>query len=534
MSSHKNIGLFWGPEFLSIAETQRDQLTFAGAIPRQSPEFLEQSQSPKSIAESESLHLIAALQRLIRDKQISNQKVHLSIPVRDIIFRSFTLPSMNPSEIENAVMFEAPRYIPFKMDELFFSYHTIPFTDKDSKKIQILFIAIRKNTLDRYCKVLEDAGLQVLSAEPSAISLLRILAIKKLLKPLQTIAIIQIREIYGSILIADGQVPQFIRDFNLFSSNTDVADRDLKIMLGRLLNEIRLSLEFYSRQAKTIGRERPIDQIFIFAPENSREISQAIKTDLGFESISIDINNLFPYDNELHQNLANAIGTSFSGSLSLNFDLNLAKSRKGKVSRSASGMSVQDVLTQPPNYKLTALIAAICAGLIGLSLVGAGLQTFPQEKRLADLRTFEQKYKSLTKDQIAESIADNVNKINSFSALRFHSDIHAHLEAVSQSMIEGVWLTDLDITPFESKRMTNSNDTETNSSLMIKITGYSYHALLNQQITLIENFLGKLKKNAFLAKHQRSIILGQVKKEEQEGFPVTYFQISIETDGAHD
>ena len=536
MSANKNIGIFWGPEFLSIAETQRDQLIFAGAIPRQSLELLGQPQGAKETAESENLHLVAALQRLIRDKQISKQKVHLSIPVRDIIFRSFTLPAMNPSEIENAVMFEAPRYIPFKMDELFFSYHAVPFTDKDTKKIQILFIAIRKNTLERYCKVIEDAGLQILSAEPSALSLLRILAIKKLLKPSPTIAIIQIREIYGSILIADGQVPQFIRDFNLFSSNTDLADRDFKAMLGRLLNEIRLSLEFYSRQAKMIGREKPIDQIFVFAPENSREISQGIKTDLGFETVSIDINNLFPYDNELHQNLANAIGTSFAGALSLNFDLNLAKSRRGKVSRSASSMSVQDLLNQPPNYKLTTMIAAICAGLVGLSVVGTGLQAFPQEKRLSELRAFEQKYKALTADQLNQSINDIAKKMNNCAQLKFNSNISSFVENISQSLIDGVWLTDFSIVSDELKQNTRSQSAEGKIEpvLIIKISGYSYHALLNQQITLVENFFGRLKKNAFLTKHRRTINLGQVKKEEYEGFPVTYFQISIEMDNIND
>ncbi len=533
MSSNKNIGIFWGSEFLSIVETQRDQLTFAGAIPRQSPELLEQPKNAKEATEAENLHLVSALQRLARDKQINKNKVHLSIPVRDIIFRSFTLPAMSAAEIENAVIFEAPRYIPFKMDELFFSYHAIPFTDKDIKKIQILFIAIRKNTLDHYCKTLEDAGLQIISAEPSALSLLRVLAIKKLLKPSPTIAIIQIREIYGSILIADGQIPQFIRDFNLFSSNTAATDRDFKSMISRLLNEIRLSLEFYARQAKTAGHEKPINQIFVFAPDNSREISQAIKTDLGFEALSIDINNLFPYDNELHQNLANAIGASFSGSLSLGCDLNLAKSRKGKTSHSISSISVQDVLTQPPNYKLTTMVAFACAGIITLSFLGAGLQAFPQEKRLAELRTFEQKYKGQSTEQISQSIADLAKKINDCSKLKFHTNISMYIENISRSMFDGVWLTELGISSRDSQK-TSSAQSQAESVMVIKLTGYSYHQLLNQQITLIEKFLEGLKKNAFLAKHSRSVNLSQVKKEEREGFPVTSFQISIETDNAND
>lgn len=533
MSSNKNIGIFWGSEFLSIVETQRDQLTFAGAIPRQSPELLEQPKNAKEAAETESLHLVSALQRLVRDKQINKHKVHLSIPVKDIIFRSFTLPVMNAAEIENAVIFEAPRYIPFKMDELFFSYHAIPFIDRDIKKIQILFIAIRKNTLDHYCKTLEDAGLQIVSAEPSALSLLRILTIKKLLKPSPAVAIIQIREIYGSILIADGQVPQFIRDFNLFSSNTAAVDRDFKSMVGRLLNEIRLSLEFYARQAKNTGREKPISQIFVFAPENSREISQAIKTDLGFETLSIDINNLFPYDNELHQNLANAIGASFSGPLSLNCDLNLAKSRRGKTSHSVSSISFQDILTQPPNYKLTTMIAFACAGIVTLSFLGVGLQAFPQEKRLVELRAFEQKYKGQSTEQLSQLIADTTKKMNDCSRLKFRTNISTYIENISQSMLDGVWLTELNISTRDPQKNIQAQQQE-GSTIAIKLAGYSYHQLLNQQIALIEKFLEGLKKDAFLAKHYKSINLAQVKKEEREGFPVTSFQISIEMDNTND
>ncbi|MCX5681766.1 MAG: pilus assembly protein PilM, partial [Candidatus Omnitrophica bacterium] len=307
MSMKKQIGIFWGPESLSLAETQRDQLIFAATIPRQIPTSSEPSTGLQNVTAPENIHLTAAVQRLIRELKINKPNVHLAIPMRDIIFRTFSLPVMNPQEIENAVMFEAPRYIPFKLNELFYTYHAVAFTEKDVKKNQILFLAIRRDTFDQYIKTLEDAELEVSFAEPSVLALLRILAIKKLAKSNQTIALVQASDTQGVVMIANHQIPQFIRDFNLFKTiASSPSEPELKSLTERILNEVRISLEFYARQNKAAHPENRIEQIYVFASQNASEIAQGLRTDLGIKATFLDINDIFPYENSLPPDMANA------------------------------------------------------------------------------------------------------------------------------------------------------------------------------------------------------------------------------------
>jgi hypothetical protein len=56
MASKKQIGIFWGSEFLSVAEMQRDQVIFSAAIPRQLTEGLKSSMTPEGMAASEATH----------------------------------------------------------------------------------------------------------------------------------------------------------------------------------------------------------------------------------------------------------------------------------------------------------------------------------------------------------------------------------------------------------------------------------------------------------------------------------------------
>ncbi|MFA6378756.1 MAG: pilus assembly protein PilM [Candidatus Omnitrophota bacterium] len=536
MASKKQLGIFWGLEFLSIAEMQRDQLSFSAVIPRQIIENLNQPAKNDLPVSPENIHLTAAIQRLLRDQDIQNPKIRLSIPVRDVIFRSFVLPMMSPAETENAIIFEAPRYIPFKLDKIFYNYHAISFTDGNVKKNQILFLAIERDKLDQYSKIIEEAGAELLSAEPAIIGLLRILQAKKLLTLNQTIAIIQANDANGSLMIADQQLPQFIRDFNFFSSSTNSSEKDFRSTLTRLINEIRISLDFYNRQAKTTHQQNQVKQIYVFASQNSREISQGLQDDLGIETIPLEINDLFPYENQLHPNMANAIGASLADSISLGFDLDLAKSRKTTHS-SKPGVGVESFLAQAPNYKITAAIAGICFLIIGASFGITHLQNAPQQKRLAELTAIDKKYAKNSSVDLSKSAENIKAKIATYQKLYLKSHMTTYLKNISQSLVDGIWLKDLEIINKDAalSQGYNQQENETKEArVQFTITGYSYSEQLNQQISFIEGFLKKIKLNSFFKKHAKKIELTQVKKDELDGFPITFFQISMETDETND
>lgn len=533
MASKRQFGIFWGPEFLSVAETQRNELIFSAIIPRQiKNNTLADSSKPTDT--QENIQLTASLQRLIREQNISRPQVRLSVPTRDVIFRSFALPAMTQAETDNAVIFEAPRYTPFKLEELFYTYHVVPFVDNGVKKNQVLFLAIRQDKLNQYCKVVEDAQIEVLSVEPSVIGLLRILQLKKLVTANETIAVVQVLDTHGTITVVNQQAPYLIRDFNIFPTGADGEEHDYRSMLVRLANEIRISFEFYSRQIKASQDENKIRKIYLFANQNARETTQGLQDDLGIETIPIEINEIFSYQNELHPNMANAIGASLAESTDLAFDLNLATPRMNKRTPGHSQTGFGHLVKEAPDYKTTAIIAGVCFLIIGAAFGLAQWQSLPQQKRLSDLKSFNQKYESMSLETIKKSSDDILSKISTYEKLCFQSYMSTYLENISRSLLNGIWLTNLEIAYIEptdaSQNQNKQKGQDGKPTIKFVLNGYSYNEDLNQQITLIEEFLAQLKGNVFFKKHAKEVILKQVKKEEMSNFPVTFFQILIETD----
>ncbi len=524
MASKKQIGIFWGSEFLSVAEMQRDQLIFSAAIPRQIPDNLNPPLSAEGMAISEDVHLTAAILRLIKDRNIDKPKMRLSIPVRDIIFRSFTIPFMSPLETENAIAFEAPRYMPFKLDELFYAFHAIPFMEKDIKKNQILFLAIRQDKLDQYCKIIEDANAEILSVEPSILSLLRILHVKKLSNATQTIAIVQIIEGQGSIMVVNQQIPHLIRNFNLLTANSDGSEQDFRSIVANLASEIRNSIEFYNRQPKAANPSSQVTHIYLFTDQNAKETSQGINDELGIAATSLNLNNLFRYENELHSNMANAIGISLTDTTPSSFNLDLAKSRKLKHSK-VSDSGTKSFLTQTPNYKTTIIVAWICLSLGGGLYGITRSQALPLEKKFSEFKTFVQKYQNASKPDLEKMIVDVEAKTTDYKKLRLESHMTLYLKNISDALLDGAWLSNLNI-GYGNPQETGRREIK----VYVNLQGYSYDEKLNRQISLIEEFLERLRSNAFFKKYSKKIELTQVKKETLGGFPVTFFEIIIETD----
>lgn len=536
MTAKKQIGIFWGKDFLSVAEEQAGKLIFVAAIPRKNPEKNEPFSTPDNVTNSENLYLTAAIQRFVRNQKITKPIACLAIPSLDIIFRSFTLPAMDQEEIENAIIFEAPRYIPFKLNDLFFTYHTVPFTEHDIRKNRILFLAIRKDTLGQYCKIFEDADIEIRSAEPSLLALLRILSAKKLTKTNRPIAVVQIAEGQGSIMIVDQQIPQFIRDFNLMAPLADTSIPDFKLLAGRIASEIRMSLDFYSRQIQKTGRENKIEQICLWGSPDIKDTVLGIKNETGIDTQFFDINGIFPYENQLHPDMANAIGAGLMEHIPISEEFNLARARRLDLKK-ASSKNLQGFLSRSPDYRLTTLVAVICTLIFSGLFAKIFFQVLPQEKKITDLKISDQKYQNASTDVLRQSAADLAKKIDAYRDVRFKSIVASYLENISQSLIDGVWLQDLDIkpsAPFLAVDTEASKTKKEKKEVLFSFTGYAYDEQLDRQIVLVEKFLQNLKENSFFTKYSAKIELVSVKKETMQDFSVTRFQIKMELNEIRD
>ena len=171
----KHLGIFWGSHSVSVVETEnqlpRQFFTAYTATP-EGPEDLSQKKAP------ERMGLMSVLPNSLQEHKIATSDASLSLPSKDIIFRSFVIPWMSPQEIKGAVKYESRKYIPFKLSQLAYTYHAIPFHDKTTRLIRILFAAIKYDILENYCSLIEQSGLHVVFIDPAPVSLIRALTFK--------------------------------------------------------------------------------------------------------------------------------------------------------------------------------------------------------------------------------------------------------------------------------------------------------------------------------------------------------------------
>jgi len=137
MASSKRIGFFWGEEKITLVEFEKNtplQVVFSPLNSKTS------ALSPFSSNLTEEIQIIAILQKMLQDHKIAGRSFYVSLPMKEIILRSFIIPFVQKEDIQSAIKFEAKKYMPFDIQDLSFVFHTIPFAEGQGKRLLVIFL----------------------------------------------------------------------------------------------------------------------------------------------------------------------------------------------------------------------------------------------------------------------------------------------------------------------------------------------------------------------------------------------------------
>ena len=281
MEQIQQFGVFWGHKSLYFVETSdlTPTLTFSIAYSTDKSETIS-----GDTAFPEDMKIISLIQDNFRKLNIAPSNIHLSLPTKDIIFRSFIIPFMKLNEIKGVVEFEISKYIPFALEELTYSFQPIPFVEEKTKSFRIIFVAIKKDILEHYLNTLKRAELQVDIIEPAPLSIIRVLELKKLLPKEKTIAIITKESNTGKIIVVAQGIPQFVRELQLNIPNTENKNADPDALRSRLLNEIAISLDYFNRQENHLM----VKQVLLISQSKTEDLSKSLEEDLEMPVTHVD------------------------------------------------------------------------------------------------------------------------------------------------------------------------------------------------------------------------------------------------------
>ncbi len=516
MAAKKHLGIFWGSRSVSVVEIEnqlpRQFFTAYPASP-EGPEDLSQKKAP------ERMGLMSVLSNSLQEHKIATIDASLSLPSKDIIFRSFVIPWMNPQEIKGVVEFESRKYIPFKLSELAYAYHEIPFNDKTTRLIRILFAAIKYDVLEDYCSLIEQSGLHVVFIEPAPVSLIRALTFKKALtKDKKKIALIQIHEREGQIVVVDGGIPEFVRDFQLVPE-LQKEEMDKETFTARLFNEIRISLDYYGRQYTPAK----VDGIIVLSSSESDPFSQSLEKELGLPVQSVKTTAILNTPLSTSTDLLYAYGIGLTDAVSLPGNFIFSR----KMGQQAKAAAKEEKV--PLNYGSLVKVIILCTALVAGAFFLFDRQVREYKNKLAGLSQKQASFQGLSRDEIKEKSQEISEKLVAYKNVRTESQVAFFLKMIPQLLPEGIWLKDLSIQYLAPAESEDKAASETQQKRLFKVlvalSGYAFDRNSSQQIRMVKTLVSRLKENKDFAGFFDDIDLVTAQTQALDENTVTFFRI---------
>lgn len=476
-----------------------------------------------------SSNVSAKIAEEIQKSGIKQTNVTLSLPPKDIIFRSFVLPWMQQNEISNAVRFEANKYIPFNLEELCYAVHPVTFTSNETKQLKIIFVAIKRTTLEYYKDVLQNANLTIEVIEPSTQSFLRILSAKKILPPTGISAIIDHNDKEGNIVIVENEIPQFVRTFQINPSGAQSPSADNFNFLTRLINETTISLEYYNRQ----NTDQDIDKV-IYISNKGNETAQKMQEALTIDVENVSLSSIAPAASTNTIESINAYGSTLYDTVEVKTNFYIVEQDKLNTQKIQSFAKMEKV-----NIKNIMPVAIFCLAILGAIFFIGSSKTGKFKKEEDQIKAKLGSSANLETLTIDGESARISKRLEEFKSIRLSDNTASFLSTIPSQASEGMWFESIEVnytpTPLDSKKVKSKSakkrskdsydETPETPEITIVITGYVYVPEAKDQFNLVNQFTRSLKDNAKFSETFKSIELDKIQKMVINDYETTYFKV---------
>ena len=244
---------------------------------------------PEAIVDNtlmDSASIVGAIRNLVASLGIKARDVACSISGNSVIIRKITLSTMTTEELEDQIVWEAEQYIPFDINDVNLDFQILSPDSIDPTKMSVLLVASKKDLINDYVAVFNEAGLQLSVVDVASFTIQNAFEINHDVDPDDVVALINIGASVMNINIVKSGITLFTRDVqmggNLYSEEiqkqmglSSSEAESMKLLANKAGNnallevldkvnetitqEIRRSLDFYN---STASDER-ITRIFL-------------------------------------------------------------------------------------------------------------------------------------------------------------------------------------------------------------------------------------------------------------------------------
>jgi len=452
----------------------------------------------RSYAESAET-IDSVLEKAIDFEKDKPYRVAVNLKNDYFLLRWFTFMQISEKELENAVLFEAQKFIPYAIDDLTFTFKRCA---KKEGTLEIIFAATEKKNINELTKYFSEKNIVPSIVAPMPILISKALSLDGKIK--KDKAYISLHYEPTNRVTVTGiwrDFPYFFREINIFAAEdefktTELGYPALKDIWGVISNDVHNAMEYLKKETK-----ESIEKVFIsgFSPTpTEEEVSQEVG--IPFQRASLLLFKGAPNENR----------DRYIPALSLIYEtlhtplLNLA----GKE------MIYKDIWTFKPVAQKAGILFCIILAL-HIFLTGANIikkNEIKNVKRKFDIYKIispEATTKEVTaKKDLMKEKAEFINK-----ALMGKIYLTEKMNVLSKKISPDIWV--------ESIEFLNSVDGKTKS--LLRIMGGVY-ARGGEGVKQINNFIKKLKQDKEMMAGFADIKLVTAKKRMIHDEELTEFE----------
>jgi type IV pilus assembly protein PilM len=141
---------------------------------------------------------------------IRHKRVQVAIAGQTIVVRNIKMPLMEEAEVQNALRWEAERYIPFPVDQCSMDFVIIG-RDAAQQEMEVMLVCAHNDIIDSHLEVLRQAGLQPMAIDIQPFALIRALGLEDAEKNVKSVAVLDIGAGSADLSIFKAGISRFTR-----------------------------------------------------------------------------------------------------------------------------------------------------------------------------------------------------------------------------------------------------------------------------------------------------------------------------------
>jgi type IV pilus assembly protein PilM len=253
------------------------------------------------------------LKTLFQSTKFTSDVINSSISGNAVITRFVKFPYMSRKDLKNALEFEAEKYIPFNLSDVYIDFDIIREEKEDTKKFyKLALVAVKKDAINAFHEMISAAGIQLNAIDLDCFAYTNLFQMAYPDKVDATVALVNIGAELTNISVIESGHSAFTRDviyggtditnriskmLNLsaeealkFKYNLDIEVQENKIILKDslkyFLQELKLSLDFFKNQ---VCKGKAVQSIFLFGGTSwLNGLCQIVKDEINIETLLFD------------------------------------------------------------------------------------------------------------------------------------------------------------------------------------------------------------------------------------------------------